>query len=313
MARPARGADNLEWAREVLALAQTVEQLRQAQAVVLPLDYGLSLEQTARAIGRSVPWTCRLRNRFLAGEIVGDGQRESRGGRRRKNMSADQEREVLGPVPGSSQHARHPGGGSGQGRTGGRLGAAHGAVLGLQPAAPPRLAQAGPGQAPPAKRSAGPRGLEKKLPDRLAQFRALWPEQAPIKLMFQDEARFGRINDVRRCWAPKPVRPLCQAMLTHEYTYAYAVVDVQTGELDSLMLPPPHNIRLLSLPPYAPELDPVEHVWDELREKRFHNRVFDSLDALEDHLEIALKDFELDAPTIKSIVAWPWIIDAPLN
>ena len=36
--------------------------------------------------------------------------------------------------------------------------------------------------------------------------------------MFQDEARFGRINDVRRCWAPKPVRPLCQAMLTHKYT-----------------------------------------------------------------------------------------------
>ena len=95
MARFARGADNLEWAREVLARAQTVEQLRQAQAVVLPLDCGLSLEQTARIIGRSVPWTCRLRNRFLAGEIVGDGQRESRGGRRRQNMSVDQEREAL--------------------------------------------------------------------------------------------------------------------------------------------------------------------------------------------------------------------------
>ena len=93
----ARGAENLERAREVLARAQTVEQLRQAQAVVLPLDYGLSLEQTARVIGRSVAWTCRLRNRFLAGEIVGDGQRESRGGRRRQNMSTEQEREALAP------------------------------------------------------------------------------------------------------------------------------------------------------------------------------------------------------------------------
>ncbi|MCA0325828.1 MAG: IS630 family transposase [Proteobacteria bacterium] len=176
--------------------------------------------------------------------------------------------------------------------------------------------------------------------------------QGPIKLMFQDEARFGRINDVRRCWAPRPVRPLCQAMLTHEYTYAYAAVDVVSGELDSLILPhvnthcmqlfldevgqrhsdkrilmvldgagwhvgaelrPPPNMRLLSLPPYAPELNPVEHVWDELREKRFHNRVFDSLDALEDHLEIALRDFEADHPRIQSIVAWPWIIDALLN
>ena len=52
--------------------------------------------------------------------------------------------------------------------------------------------------------------------------------------MFQDEARFGRISDVRRCWAPKPLRPVCRAMLTHEYTYAYGAVDVCTGELDSL-------------------------------------------------------------------------------
>lgn len=97
MARPARGADSLEWARAVLAQAQTIEQLRQAQAVVLPLEQGLSLQQTAQAIGRSVGWTCRLRNRFLAGEIVGDGQRESRGGRRRQNMTLEQEREALAP------------------------------------------------------------------------------------------------------------------------------------------------------------------------------------------------------------------------
>lgn len=50
----------------------------------------------------------------------------------------------------------------------------------------------------------------------------------------------------------------------------------------------PHNLRLLMLPPYSPELNPVENLWDELREKSFHNRVFDSLDALENHLEAAL-------------------------
>jgi len=38
--------------------------------------------------------------------------------------------------------------------------------------------------------------------------------------MFQDEARFGRIADVRRCWCPKPRRPVCQAMMIQEYTYA---------------------------------------------------------------------------------------------
>lgn len=52
------------------------------------------------------------------------------------------------------------------------------------------------------------------------------------------------------------------------------------------------NMQLLSLPPYAPELNPVEHLWDELREKHFHNRVFNSLDALEDHLVTVIRTTE---------------------
>jgi len=171
-------------------------------------------------------------------------------------------------------------------------------------------------------------------------------------VMFQDEARFGRINDVRRCWAPYPLRPLCQAMLTHEYTYAYAAVDVVSGAMDSLILPHvntecmqifidevaarypqrrivmvldgagwhrggnltvPTNLRLLPLPPYAPELNPVEHVWDELREKFFHNLVFDSLEALEDQLELGLRTLENDPPRIQSIVSWPWLNISRLN
>ena len=54
-------------------------------------------------------------------------------------------------------------------------------------------------------------------------------------------------------------------------------------------------------------------MWDELREKHFHNRVFDSLDALEDQLEVALHTFEGNAKMVKSIVAWEWIINALLN
>ena len=170
--------------------------------------------------------------------------------------------------------------------------------------------------------------------------------------MFQDEARFGRISDTRRCWCPKPIRPLCQAMVTQEYTYAYAAVSVSDGQLDTLILPHvngqcmqlfldevasrhPHerivmvldgagwhqseslslapNLRLLKLPPYAPELNPVEHLWDDLREKSFHNRVFDSLDALENHLEAVLLEMELDHQRVHSIVAWPWIINSVKN
>jgi transposase len=37
-------------------------------------------------------------------------------------------------------------------------------------------------------------------------------------------------------------------------------------------------------PPYSPELNPVENIWGELREKNFHNRIFKSLGSSEDHL-----------------------------
>ena len=122
-------------------------------------------------------------------------------------------------------------------------------------------------------------------------------------------------------------------MVSQEYTYAYGAVSVADGVLDTLILPYvnpkcmqifldevasrhpgeriimvldgagwhkskslkiPRNMRLLSLPPYSPELNPVEHIWDDLREKLFHNRVFESLDALENHLEVALHEMEFD-------------------
>ncbi len=69
----------------------------------------------------------------------------------------------------------------------------------------------------------------------------------------------------------------------------------------------PANMRLVSLPPYSPELNPVEHIWDEVREKDFGNLVFAS--SLEARLETALRSMELDQPRVKSITAWPWIIN----
>ena len=71
--------------------------------------------------------------------------------------------------------------------------------------------------------------------------------------------------------------------------------------------------HLLPLPPYAPELNPVEHLWDELREKFFHNLAFDSIDALEDQLESSLKTLESEHQRVRSIVHWPWLVNALTN
>lgn len=66
MARLASGADQIDAARASLKSAVTADQLRAAQSVLLPLELGLSLVQTAQAIGRSVGATCKMRTTYCA-------------------------------------------------------------------------------------------------------------------------------------------------------------------------------------------------------------------------------------------------------
>ena len=73
----------------------------------------------------------------------------------------------------------------------------------------------------------------------------------------------------------------------HPNDHIVMVMDGAGWHSSKALVAPP-NMRLLSLPPYAPELNPVEHLWDELREKCFHNKVFNSIDALEDDLAMGL-------------------------
>lgn len=173
-----------------------------------------------------------------------------------------------------------------------------------------------------------------------------------VRLMFQDEARFGRISRPRRCWAPTGIRPRVGAQIVREYSYCFATVSPQDGVLDSLILPMvsaeamsiflaevakrhaeefilmvldsagwhrarelvvPENIKLIPLPPYSPELNPVEHIWDEVREKWFPNLVFDSLDAIEDRLVEALGDLEQDRRRVQGIAGFDWIVNIPMN
>lgn len=172
-----------------------------------------------------------------------------------------------------------------------------------------------------------------------------------VRLMFQDEARFGRINDPRRCWAPPGMRPEVGMQIVREYTYAFGAVSPHDGALVSLILPVvtaeamsiflaevaqrhpedfilmvldgagwhrastlvvPENMRLLPLPPYSPQLNPTEHIWDEVREKWFANTVFDALDGVEDRLEESLAYLEQNKSLVASITGFDWIISIPL-
>jgi len=164
--------------------------------------------------------------------------------------------------------------------------------------------------------------------------------------MFQDEARFGRINSPHKCWV-RGKRPYVYCQIVREYTYAYAAVCPFDGTLDSLVIPSvsagamgvfleevakrhndktvvmfldqagwhkanelriPQNMRLLSLPAYSPELNPAEHIWDELHEKWFHNYTFDTIGSVEDRLVEGLFALENNKTLVNSISSFGWIV-----
>jgi transposase len=96
MARTAGGRQLLDKARELLTSAKSVKELRQAQAVILPLEFNLSLEQTATITGVSKRWVNQLRTDFIRTEGAID-RKTSRGGRHRENLSLAEEADFLMP------------------------------------------------------------------------------------------------------------------------------------------------------------------------------------------------------------------------
>ena len=70
----------------------------------------------------------------------------------------------------------------------------------------------------------------------------------------------------------------------------------------------PSNIHIEILPPYSPDLNPTENIWDEMREKFFKNTVFDSMDAVEEQLALACRYFEMTPEKVQSITGFDWIV-----
>ena len=69
----------------------------------------------------------------------------------------------------------------------------------------------------------------------------------------------------------------------------------------------PHNIELISIPPYTPEMNPIEQIWKELRKMGFRNEVFATLEKVV--LRLCDTICDLTADTIRSITGRAWIIN----
>ncbi|MBR1561447.1 MAG: transposase, partial [Clostridia bacterium] len=73
----------------------------------------------------------------------------------------------------------------------------------------------------------------------------------------------------------------------------------------------PDNIKLLFIPPYTPEMNPIEQIWKQLRSMGFRNEVFKSLNHVLDRLFDTINDLTHDV--IKSITLRRWIVSCFLD
>ena len=141
------------------------------------------------------------------------------------------------------------------------------------------------------------------------------------RVFYMDEARFGTHSKIGHGWFPRGRRSRIKVKLGFKNFYLYGAVEPATGEFCSLIfsktntacmnvfleelagsypgdsitlimdgagwhpsksLVIPAGLRVIYLPPYGPELNPIERLWLNLKRLTIRNKIFDTLEALED-------------------------------
>ena len=167
------------------------------------------------------------------------------------------------------------------------------------------------------------------------------PKDRAVKIWVADESRFGLHTQSRRCWALRGQRVVRAQEQRYEWEYVYGALEVVEGLAQFQFLPSvslelsrgflqqiaasdvqaehvviwdqagfhprpgdthlPARIHLLPLPPYSPELNPVEGLWDQTQDVTC-NRHFADLDHLEETLTQALRPFWETPTRVLSLV-----------
>ena len=162
-----------------------------------------------------------------------------------------------------------------------------------------------------------------------------------VRVYFQDEARFGTQGTITRVWARKGSRPRAVRQNGREWLYVLMAVCAATGEASALIMPElntavvnlfleqfsrelpggvhavliwdgagfhtggglvvPGNVSLIRLPPYSPELNPVENLWHYLRSQHWSNRTYEGYEGLEEEAIRSLREVCQDAEKLKTI------------
>jgi transposase len=170
---------------------------------------------------------------------------------------------------------------------------------------------------------------------------SLLKESPQKSLYFFDESRFGTHSNIGHGWFLKGSRTPIKVKLGFENFYAYSSINPMTGEDFSLILPyvnteclnmflaemskalgdkevimvidgaswhksqdlqVPPNIQIVYLPPYSPELNPVERLWQYIKSNTIKNKVYENLNVLEETICNFIKNF--DREIIKSVCSF---------
>jgi len=166
-----------------------------------------------------------------------------------------------------------------------------------------------------------------------------------VRVFWMDEARIGQQGTLTDVWAPVGSRPTAVKQTKYEWVYLYAAVDPVTGDDAALVAPSvntgtmsvfleifskslgsndhavlvldgagwhrskalkvPANVTLLVLPPYSPELNPVENLWHYLRSHFLSNRAYKDYDHLFDATTEAYRKLTKDI--LRTVCAATWL------
>ena len=154
----------------------------------------------------------------------------------------------------------------------------------------------------------------------MAEIRQTLPANTAIEIWFQDEARVGPKTNLTRRWAQRGTRPTAPKDLRTKSAYIFGAICPARGVGAALVLPHcntqamqwhldeissqvspgahailivdqagwhttgklimPPNITMPPLPPRSPELNPVENIWQFMRDNWLSNRIFKAFDEI---------------------------------
>lgn len=167
-----------------------------------------------------------------------------------------------------------------------------------------------------------------------------------IEIWFQDEARIGQKNKITRRWAKRGSRPSAPHDQRTRSAYIFGAICPKQGKTAALVMPwcdthamnqhlieisrnvandahavlimdqagwhmsnnliVPQNITILPLPPKSPELNPVENIWQFMRDNWLSNRVFKSYEDIVEHCCYAWRKLQQRPWKIMSIGRRQW-------